>query len=107
MKEEAKSLAAVAEMMRMLSNESRLHILYALYDKPKTWTELIFEIKTNPKSLKHHLDYLKRNKLVTRNKPQGFKLTQAGKAFMELSIEDIVSTVRKAREIVARSDKTI
>jgi len=99
---EEKTIAAVATMMRMLSNENRVRILYALHEKPKTWTELIFELKMNPKTLGHHLDYLREKRIVAENKPQGFKLTKAGRTFMEMSIEDIVSTVKKASEIIGQ-----
>ena len=101
-----KAIASVATMMRMLGNENRLRILNALHERPKTWTELIFELRINSNTLKHHLDYLREKKLVIENEPQGFRLTDAGKSFMELSIEDIISTVEKAKEIIGEPQKT-
>lgn len=69
---EKKTIRAVATMMRALANETRLSILYKLYEGPKTWTELIFELNLNPKSLRDHLDYLRKNGLVEKRKPGDF-----------------------------------
>ena len=80
---------AVAIMMRTLANETRLRILYSLYQRSKTWTEIMFELKLNPKSLRDNLLYLRKSSLVQRKKPKGFELTEAGKAVMELSIKQI------------------
>ena len=87
-------------MMRALANETRLRILYALHDNPKTWTELLFKLQINPKSLRDHLEYLKKSGLIKKSKPSGFDLTEAGKAFIELSLEDIISTAKKAAKVV-------
>lgn len=97
---EKKTMSAVAAMMRALANETRLNILYKLYEGPKTWTKLMFELKLNPKSLRDHLDYLRKNGLVETREPVGFGLTDAAKEFMESSLPEIISTVRQALEIV-------
>lgn len=97
---EEKTIATLATMMKMMSNKNRLRLLYSLREKPKTWTELMFQLQMNPKTLQHHLNYLRVNKMVKENKPHGFRLTEAGEAFMELGIEEILSTVKKAKEIV-------
>jgi predicted transcriptional regulator len=98
-----KSMIVVTKMMKMLSNKYRLFLLYTLHERPKTWTELMFELQTNPTTLKYHLRYLIQKKLVTGKKSHGFKLTEAGKAFMELGIEDIITTVERATRIVDAS----
>jgi predicted transcriptional regulator len=102
LKLERKAIGAYATMLKALSNETRLSILYSLYERPKTWTELLFELKINPKSLRDHLNYLKKSRLVKKKKPVGFEITTAGKAVMKLSIKDIVSTVEKAIEITKK-----
>lgn len=86
-------------MLKALANRTRLEILYSLYEHPKKWNDLIFELRVNPKSLRDHLRFLMRSKLVRRKKPAGFELTAAGKAFIDLSLKDIVKTVEKAVEI--------
>jgi predicted transcriptional regulator len=82
--------------MKAVSNEVRLDILYSLYEKPKTWTELIFELKINPKSLRDHISYLRKSGLIKKREPVGFEVTDAAKAFIEYSLHDIIETARKA-----------
>ena len=92
---EEQDVKVVVLMLRALASETRLHILKILYEKPKTWTELVFELKVNPKVLRDNLLYLRKSKLVKRKKPVGFELTEAGRAAMELSLKDIFETSRK------------
>jgi DNA-binding transcriptional ArsR family regulator len=97
---EKEAVAAYTIMMRALANETRLNILRSLYDGKKTWTELLFELEVNPKSLRDHLGYLRKSGLVKRSRETGFELTEAGRAFMQLSLNDIISTARQAAQIV-------
>lgn len=92
-------------MMKALANETRLNIVNSLNNKPKTWTELLFELKVNPKSLRDHLAYLRRSGLVKKSEPHGFELTEAGRAFMQLSLENIINTAKRASQIVQRKTK--
>lgn len=87
-------------MMKALANETRLNIIYSLYDKPKTWTDLLFELRINPKSLRDHLQYLRKSGLVKKREPVGFELTSAAIAFIEISLKDIIETAKKASRIV-------
>jgi hypothetical protein len=64
----------------------------ALYEKPKTWTELIFELRANPKVLRDNLSYLRKSNLVQKKEPIGFELTEAGCAVMELSLKEILDS---------------
>lgn len=96
---EKQTIHVMAIMMKALSNESRLGIINALYEKPKTWTELINEMQINPKSLRDHLRFLSRSGLIRKRKPVGFELTEAGQAFIELSIKDIMTTMKKVAQL--------
>lgn len=96
---EKKTISAVATMMKALANETRLNILYRLHEGPKTWTELILGLNLNPKSLRDHLDYLRKNGLVEKREPMGFGLTDAAKEFMESNLPEIILTVKQALEI--------
>jgi DNA-binding transcriptional ArsR family regulator len=97
---EKKTVTAYTIMMKALANETRLSILHSLHEKPKTWTELLFELKINPKSLRDHLGYLRKSGLVKRSKPSGFELSEAGKEFIESSLADIISTAKQAAQII-------
>jgi len=88
--------------MKALANETRLEILYSLYDKPKTWTELLFELQVNPKSLRDHLRFLERNGLVKKAKNVGFELTEAGQAFIELSLKDIINAIKQVSNLTKK-----
>ena len=92
-------------MMKALSNENRLEIMHSLHDKSKTWTELLFELQINPKSLRDHLTYLKKSGLIKKKDPIGFEITDAGRAFIELSLEKIIETAKQAAEI-AKDEST-
>jgi len=83
-------------MTRALANETRLNLLYSLYKKPKTWTELIFEFQINPKSLRDHLNFLIKSGLVKKRKTAGFELTEPAKHFVETSLKDLISTAKEA-----------
>lgn len=86
---EEQDVKAVVVMLRAIASETRLRILRILYKKPKTWTELVFELKSNPKVLRDNLSYLRKSGLVQRKEPVGFELTEAGCAVMELSLKEI------------------
>lgn len=97
MKTEKKAINAFIIMTRALANETRLNLLYSLYKKPKTWTELIFEFQINPKSLRDHLDFLIKSGLVKKRAGAvGFELTEPAKQFIETSLKDLISTAKEA-----------
>lgn len=93
------TIKAYQIMMKALSNETRLEILTSLHKTPKTWTELLFELQINPKSVRDHLGALRKSGLVQKSEPVGFELTDAGRAFMEMSLEKIIETAILASEI--------
>lgn len=99
---EKKVVNAYTLMMKALANETRLSILHSLNEKPKTWTNLLFELKINPKSLRDHLAYLRKSGLVRKSDPEGFELTEAARAFLELSLEEILSTAKQAARIAEK-----
>ena len=86
--------------MKALSNENRIDILHSLHESPKTWTEMLFELQMNPKSLRDHLAYLRNSGLVRKSDPIGFEITDAGRALIELSLEKIIEIAKQAEQIV-------
>ena len=85
-------------MLRAIASETRLCILRTLYLKPKTWTELIFELRANPKVLRDNLTYLRKSKLVQKKEPVDFELTEADCALMELSLNEILEVSQDQSE---------
>jgi len=106
MKTEKKAINAFIIMTRALANETRLNLLYSLYKKPKTWTELIFEFQINPKSLRDHLNFLIKSGLVKKGKIVGFELTDPAKQFIETSLEDLISIAKHAVATAEKRQKT-
>jgi len=92
---EEEDVKAIVIMLRALASEARLHLLKSLYEHPKTWTELVLELKVNPKVLRDNLAYLRKSNLVQRKNPVGFELTEAGRAVMELSLREILEASRE------------
>ena len=86
-------LKALAIVLRALSHETRLKILYLLHKSPKTWTQIQLELKINPKSLRDHLKYLLERKLVKNSEPVGFELTHAGKIILEISMRSLLAVI--------------
>jgi len=60
-----------------------------LHKQPMTWTNLLFELKVNPKVLRDNLAFLRKSGLVQRKEPTGFELSEVGFAVMDLSLKDI------------------
>ena len=96
---EKAAVKAFVAMMKALSNETRFNIVYSLYQKPKNWTELLFGLRVNPKSLRDHLRYLQEKGMVRKSNSVGFELTEAAKTFIKLSFKDVVRTAKLAAKI--------
>jgi len=90
--EELKAFAiAQRTIWRTLSNESRVKILYKLYEGDSTWSDLMFSLKINPKSLSSHLNFLIEYQMVEKNNGD-YTLTEFGGEVCELRVfEEIKS----------------
>jgi len=58
----------------------------------------MFEVKVNPKVLRHHLKMLRQCGLVEKREV-GFAITNAGRALVKLSLDSIVSELELAQQI--------
>jgi predicted transcriptional regulator len=96
---------AYARMAGIIANENRLKILILLERGPRTWTQLMFEVKVNPKVLRHHLIILRRYGLVEK-KRVGFAITNAGKALVKMSLDSIISKLSLAQQIVSSNKRS-
>ena len=78
---------------KTLSNENRIKILYKLYEGDSTWSDLMFTLKINPKSLSNHLNFLIEYEMVEKRDGE-YSLTEFGREVCELRIfEDIKSSM--------------
>ena len=83
-------------LMRALANETRLNMLLSLQEHRKTWTELLFELEINPKSLRDHLACLRKRGFIHKSKPVGFELTKPARTFIETSLSRLLSVTQLA-----------
>lgn len=68
---------------KTLSNVNRINILYKLYEGDQIWSDLMFSLRINPKSLRDHLNFLEEYNMVTKNDGV-YSLTDFGKEVCEL-----------------------
>ena len=83
MMENQKKLLERVKFFKTLSVQHRINILYALYEGNKTFTDLMFDCRINPKSLRDHLAFLFKNEF-TKKEEIGYSLTDKGKDLCEL-----------------------
>ena len=95
-------LKVVARVFDILGSEARLKVLLSLREGRKTWTELMFEHKMNPKVLRDALRSLSNAGLVKKAKPFGFELTAAGSSILELLLEPLMDLQRDLRKFLSK-----
>ena len=92
-------LSAYLKITKLISNKTRWRILSRLTQKETlTWSEMQNELGINPNMIRHHIGRLLEAKLIEPSNP-GFRLTNAGKAVMTMSIEDMVRVAKIGIEI--------
>ena len=86
-------LKALALVLKALSHETRLKILSLLNKNPKTWTQILQELKINSKSLRDHLQYLLDRDLIKKGEQVCFEITHAGRMLLEISLKEILAVI--------------
>jgi len=82
-------IRAYAEVVRLVANKGRLKVLVILSHGPRTWTQLMFESKSNPKSLSDYLQLLVEKGLVEK-KSDKYYVTDAGRALVSMSLDKMI-----------------
>jgi len=80
-----------------LSNEHRINILFALYEGPKNWSELMYDHRINPKSMGDHLTHLFNRGYVEKTE-SGYVLTQEGRDVCELKFLTSLLNLKETQE---------
>ncbi len=62
------------------------------------------ELDINPNMIQHHTRCLKEAGLIEEAHP-GFKLTNAGRAVMTMSLEEMIDTAKLAVDVVKKSEE--
>jgi len=96
------SLKVVAKIFDILGSESRLKILLSLREGRKTWTELMFEHRMNPKVLRDTLRTLMSAGFVKKARPFGFELTVVGSSVLRLLLEPLIAIPEDIKAILDR-----
>jgi len=96
------SLKVVAKIFDVLGSESRLKILLSLREGRKTWTELMFEHRMNPKVLRDALRTLMNAGLVKKARPFGFELTVVGSSVLRLLLEPLIAIPEDIKALLDR-----
>jgi len=96
------SLKVVAKIFDILGSESRLKVLLSLREGRKTWTELMFEHKMNPKILRDTLRALMSAGFVKKARPFGFELTVVGSSVLRLLLEPLITIPEDIKAILDR-----
>jgi len=96
------SLKVVAKIFDILGSESRLRILLSLREGRKTWTELMFEHRMNPKVLRDTLRTLMGAGFVKKARPFGFELTVVGSSVLRLLLEPLIAIPEDIKAILNR-----
>ena len=68
---------------KALANENRLRILQSLSEEDSTFSNLMYSLRMNPRSLTSHLKWLRRHGFVSKEEKL-YKLTEAGTALYKL-----------------------
>lgn len=80
-----KALAiALENVWQVLGNRNRIEILFNLCDSEQTWSELMFSLQMNPRTLSLHLKYLQEYDIVSKHDDK-YKLTSMGEKICELN----------------------
>ena len=76
--QERKKLAKSYETLwKTLANHNRIEILFALCESDYTFSNLMYTIRLNPRSLSSHLKYLKQENIIDQE-GKIYSLTQLG-----------------------------
>lgn len=80
-----KALAIAYETVwNILGNRNRIEILFKLCESEQSWSDLMFSLQINPRSLSAHLKYLQENEVVIK-KDKAYLLTDLGKKICKMN----------------------
>ena len=83
--ERRKALAiAYEKVWSILANRNRIEILFKLCEGEQNWSDLMFSLQINPRSLSSHLKFLQDYEIVNKNDKK-YHLTELGKEICELN----------------------
>ena len=85
----------LTELFKALSDPSRRHIIDCLKVKPKTPSELLEELDISQPTLSHHLDILKRVKLIDGIRDGQFIVYSLNMTVFDMAFEYLIKIKKK------------
>lgn len=85
----------LTELFKALSDNSRRQILECLKERPKTPSELLEEINISQPTLSHHLDMLKRVKLIEGTREGQFIIYSLNMTVFDMAFDYLIQLKKK------------
>ena len=83
--QKSKTLAIAYETVwKILANRNRIEILFKLCESEQNWSDLMFSLQINPRSLSAHLKFLQEYEIIKKNGKK-YYLTEIGEQICELN----------------------
>ncbi|GAG56293.1 unnamed protein product [marine sediment metagenome] len=79
-------IIANIDVFKTLSNEHRVNILFALYEKDTLWQDLVYDYRINPKLLRDHTNHLIERGYIIKTRGKGYSITKKGRDLCELKL---------------------
>ena len=86
---------ALVEALDTLGNHGRLLILDELKRGKKTFDDIRFATKLNPKSITDHIKKLMNQKMILKSKP-GYEITDKGRILTKYAVEELEDKIYNA-----------
>jgi DNA-binding HxlR family transcriptional regulator len=93
---------ALVEALDTLGNHGRLLILDELKRGKKTFDDIRFATKLNPKSITDHLKKLMDQKMILKSKP-GYEITDKGRILTKYAVEELEN---KIYNVIQKTDES-
>ena len=92
----------LSELFKVLSSPIRIKILCLLYPRNErvtlSFSEIMFEIRKNPSTVKHHLDELRKYEFIEKTK-DGYRITNLGIFALKAEVTKLIEITDKAIEM--------
>lgn len=89
---------ALFSILKLLGNANRFKIIKMLEDNRMTFNQIVYELKISPKTVSAHIKKLIAAGLI-KKADQGYALTKAPKAILNLSINEMIEIIRELNNL--------
>ena len=97
---------ALELVLKLLGNANRFKILRLLEKKNLTFNQIVYELRTAPKTVSSHIKKLLDAGLIKRA-DKGYELTKASKALLTRSISEMIKVTRELISMDKKQQKEL